>query len=211
MINALIRFALQQRLFVLGGVLTLVFVGLVAVQRVPFDAFPDLTGTRVEVITPAPGMSPADVERLVTYPLESVLMGIPRAAGVRSVSKNGLSLVTVSFPDAVDVYFARTLVQQRLGDAMDAMPEGVEPGLGPIATPMGELYQYTLTSDSMSLTELTTLHDYVIRPRLRTVPGVSEINSWGGLTEQVEVVVDIAALSARGLTMADVHRALDAI
>src|SRR5690606_27064462 len=103
----------------------------------------------------------------------------------------------------------RTLVQQRLGDAADAMPEGVEPGLGPIATPMGELYQYTLTSDSMSLTELTTLHDYVIRPRLRTVPGVSEINSWGGLTEQIEVVVNPAALAARGLTLADVHRALD--
>jgi cobalt-zinc-cadmium resistance protein CzcA len=208
-IEALIRFALRQRLFVLGGVLTLIVVGLLAVQRVPFDAFPDLTGTRVEVITPAPGMSPADVERLVTYPLESVLMGIPRSEGVRSVSKNGLSLITVSFPDAVDVYFARTVVQQRLGDAMEALPPGVEPGLGPITTPMGELYQYTLTSDSMSLTDLTTLHDYVIRPRLRTVPGVSEINSWGGLTEQIEIVVDAAALAARGLTLGDVHRALD--
>jgi len=210
MLDRLIRAALRQRLLVIALVLGVVAVGLVAVQRVPFDAFPDLTGTRVEVITPAAGLSPADVENLVTYPLESVLMGIPGAEEVRSISKSGLSLITVSFPDDVDVYFARTLVQQRLGDAMEAMPVGIEPGLGPVSTPMGELYQYTLTSDSLSLTELKTLHDYVIRPRLRTVPGVSEVNSWGGLTERIEVLVEPAALAARGLTVRDVHEALDA-
>ena len=178
--NRLIAFALKQRFFVIGGALTLVAAGLFALTHLPFDAFPDLTGTRVEVITPVPGMPPEDVERLVTYPVESSLMGLPRAEGVRSVSKQGLSLITVSFPDDVDVYFARQLVQQRIADAKGALPTGVEPGLGPVSTPMGELYQYTVTSDSLSLTELKTLHDYTIRPRLRTVAGVSEVNSWGG-------------------------------
>jgi len=204
----LITFALRQRVFIIGGVLTLIAAGLFALARVPFDAFPDLTGTRVEVITPAPGLAPEEVERLVTYPLESSLMGLPGAEGVRSVSKAGLSLITVPFPDRMDIYFARTLVQQRLNDAKGALPDGVEPSLGPVSTPMGELYQYTVTSDSLSLADLKTLHDYVIRPRLRTVPGVSEVNSWGGHTEQIQVEVDPTQLAARGLTLGDVHRAL---
>ncbi|MBV6522469.1 MAG: Cobalt-zinc-cadmium resistance protein CzcA [Gemmatimonadaceae bacterium] len=208
--NKLIAFALKQRFFVVGGVLTLVAAGLYTLTHLPFDAFPDLTGTRVEVITAAPGMPPEDIERLVTYPVESSLMGLPRAEGVRSVSKQGLSLITVSFPDEVDVYFARQLVQQRIADATGSLPPGIEPSLGPVSTPMGELYQYTVTSDSMSLTELKTLHDYTIRPRLRTVPGVSEVNSWGGFTEQVHVIADPARLTARGLTLADVHEALSA-
>ncbi len=208
--NRLIAFALKQRFFVIGGALTLVMGGLYALTHLPFDAFPDLTGTRVEVITPAPGMPPEDIERLVTYPIESSLMGIPRAEGVRSVSKQGLSIITVSFPDDVDVYFARQLVQQRLADAKGALPTGIEAGLGPVSTPMGELYQYTVTSDSMSLTDLKTLHDYTIRPRLRTVPGVSEVNSWGGYTEQVHVVVDPSKIASRGLTLAEVHDALGA-
>lgn len=204
----LFDFSLRNRLFIVGGVLTIIGAGLFAVMRVPFDAFPDLTGTRVEVITVAPGMAPEDVERLVTFPIESSLMGLPGASEVRSVSKFGLSLITVPFPDDVDIYFARTLVQQRLGDARDLLPAGVEPSLGPVSTPMGELYQYVLTSDSLTLTELTTLHNTVVRPRLRTVSGVSEVNSWGGFTEQVQVVVDPVRLMARRLTMADVHRAL---
>ena len=208
--NRLIAFALKQRFFVIGGALTLVMGGLYALTHLPFDAFPDLTGTRVEVITPAPGMPPEDIERLVTYPIESSLMGIPRAEGVRSVSKQGLSIITVSVPDDVDVYFARQLVQQRLADAKGALPTGIEAGLGPVSTPMGELYQYTVTSDSMSLTDLKTLHDYTIRPRLRTVPGVSEVNSWGGYTEQVHVVVDPSKIASRGLTLAEVHDALGA-
>jgi cobalt-zinc-cadmium resistance protein CzcA len=206
--KALIGFALRQRVFVLGGVLTLLLLGLWSVSRVPFDAFPDLTGTRVEVITVAPGMAPEDVERLVTYPVEQSLMGLPGAERVRSISKFGLSLVTVPFSDRTDVYFARTLVQQRLADARSALPAGVEPQMGPVSTPMGELYQYTVTSDSLSLTELKTLHDYTIRPRLRTVAGVSEVNSWGGFVEQVQVEADPVRLAARGLTLEDVDRAL---
>jgi cobalt-zinc-cadmium resistance protein CzcA len=204
----LINFALHQRLFVMGGVLTLIAAGLFALMRIPFDAFPDLTGTRVEVITVAPGLAPEEVEQLVTYPLESSLMGLPGADGVRSVSKFGLSLITVPFPDKMDIYFARTLVQQRLNDAKGAMPAGVEPTLGPVSTPMGELFQYTLSSDSLSLGELKTLHDYTIRPRLRTLPGVSEVNSWGGHIEQVHVDVDPARLMAHQLTLGEVNAAL---
>ncbi|MCA0374960.1 MAG: CusA/CzcA family heavy metal efflux RND transporter [Gemmatimonadetes bacterium] len=208
--RALIRFALRRRGIVLGFTLTLMAAGLYALQHIPFDAFPDLTGTRVEVITVAPGMAPEEVERLVTYPIESSLMGVPGAQGVRSTSKFGLSLVTVPFPDNVDVYFARQLVQQRLNDAKGALPVGIEPALGPVSTPMGELYQYVLTSDSLSLTQLKTLHDYVVRPRLRTVPGVSEVNSWGGLTERVEVEVDPVRLAGFKHTVVDVHNALAA-
>lgn len=208
--KTLIAFALRQRLFVLGGVLTLVVMGLWSLDRLPFDAYPDLTGTRVEVITVAPGLAAEEVERLVTYPVEQSLMGLPGAEGVRSVSKAGLSLVTVPFPDRMDIYFARTLVQQRLGDAKSALPAGVEPQLGPVSTPMGELYQYTVTSDSLSLAQLKTLHDYTIRPRLRTVQGVSEVNSWGGFIERVEVQVDPVRLASFGLTLEDVHAALAA-
>lgn len=207
--RALVHFALHRRGIVVALTLALMAAGLYALQRIPFDAFPDLTGTRVEVITMAPGMAPEEVERLVTYPIESTLMGVPGAERVRSVSKFGLSLITVPFPDDMDVYFARQLVQQRLGDAKGALPVGIEPALGPVSTPMGELYQYVITSDSMSLTDLKTLHDYVIRPRLRTVPGVSEVNSWGGYTERVEVEVDPVRLAARRLTMTDVHNALE--
>ncbi|MDF1503762.1 CusA/CzcA family heavy metal efflux RND transporter [Roseisolibacter sp. H3M3-2] len=208
MVDRLVAFALRQRLFVAGAVLALVAAGLAAMLRLPFDAFPDLTGTRVEIITTAPGLAAEEVERLVTHPIESAVMGLPGAQGVRSTSKSGLSLVTVPFPDDVDIYFARTLVQQRLGDVAGALPAGAEPALGPVSTPMGELYQYTLHSDSLSLAELKTLHDYVVRPRLRTVPGVSEVNSWGGLIEQIQVVADPTRLAARGLALADVHDAL---
>ncbi len=206
----LIEFALRQRGAVSVGVGVLLLAGVFAMSRVPFDAFPDLTGIRVDVATTAPGLAPEEVEQLVTYPLESALMGLPGVTNVRSVSKAGLSLITVPFPDGTDVYFARTLVQQRLAEARGALPADVEPQMGPVSTPMGELYQYTVSSDSMTLAQLKTLHDFTIRPRLRNVPGVSDVNSWGGEIEQLQVVVDPARLAARNLTLADVHRALAA-
>ena len=206
----LIEFALRQRGIVTVGVGALLLFGLFALSRIPFDAFPDLTGVRVDVATTAPGLAPEEIEQLVTYPLESTLMGLPGVTGVRSVSKSGLSLITVPFPDGTDIYFARTLVQQRLAEAKGALPAGVEPQMGPVSTPMGELYQYTVSSDSMSLAALKALHDYTIRPRLRTVAGVSDVNSWGGRIEQVQVEVDPVKLAARNLTLSDVHRALSA-
>ncbi len=204
----LIEFALHRRLTIAVGMVLLCGFGVFSLSRIPFDAFPDLTGTRVDVATAAPGLAPEEVEQLVTYQLESALMGLPGVTGVRSISKAGLSLITVPFPDGTDVYFARTLVQQRLAEARGALPAGLEPQMGPVATPMGELYQYTVTSDSMSLGELKALHDFTIRPRLRTVAGVSDINSWGGLIEQVQVEVDPAKLAARNLSLTDVQAAL---
>jgi cobalt-zinc-cadmium resistance protein CzcA len=209
-VRRLIEFALKQRGLVTLGVGMLMLFGLFSLSRIPFDAFPDLTGVRVDVATTAPGLAPEEMEQLVTYPLESSLMGLPGVTGVRSVSKSGLSLITVPFPDGTDIYFARTLVQQRLAEAKGMLPAGVEPQMGPVSTPMGELYQYTVSSDSMTLSELKALHDYTIRPRLRTLPGVSDVNSWGGSIEQVHVVVDPAQLAARNLTLDDVQRALAA-
>lgn len=202
------RWVLGNKVAVLGAVAGLVAAGLWALRDVPFDAFPDLTGTRVEVIAVAPGFVPEEVEQLVTYPLEQSLMGLPGAEGVRSMSKYGIALITVPFKDGTDLYLARNLVQARLNDAAASLPAGTEASMGPIATPLGEVYQYTIRSDSMSLLELKALHDYVIRPRLRSVPGVSEVNSWGGVIAQVQVTVDPARLAARGLVLEDVHRAL---
>ena len=202
--------AMARPAIVLATVAVVVVAGVLAFLRLPFDAFPDLTGVRVEVITEAPGFAVDEVEQLVTYPIESVLMGLEGAEQVRSTSKSGLSLVTVAFEDGTDLYHARTLVMQRLGDAKGELPAGVDPLLGPVSTPLGELYQYVVESDSMSLTELKALHDYVIRPRLRSVAGVSEVNSWGGLIEQVQVQVNPSALASYGLTLQDVHDALAA-
>ena len=209
-VRKLIEFALRQRGLVTLGVGALMLFGLFSLSQLPFDAFPDLTGVRVDVATTAPGLAPEEMEQLVTYPLESSLMGLPGVTGVRSVSKSGLSLITVPFPDGTDIYFARTLVQQRLAEAKGALPAGVEPQMGPVSTPMGELYQYTVSSDSMTLSELKALHDFTIRPRLRTLPGVSDVNSWGGSIEQVQVVIDPAKLASRNLTLSDVQRALAA-
>ncbi len=207
-LTRLVGGAMQRIGLVLSLAAVVLVAGVLAFLRLPFDAFPDLTGVRVEVITEARGYAVEEVEQLVTYPIESVLMGLEGAEQVRSTSKAGLSLVTVAFEDGTDLYHARTIVTQRLGDATGELPDGVEPSLGPVSTPLGELYQYVVESDSLTLTELKTLHDYVIRPRLRSVPGVTEVNSWGGLIEQVQVTVDPAALSARGLVPGDVHDAL---
>ena len=193
----LIEFALRQRGLVSLGVGVVILFGLFSLSHIPFDAFPDLTGVRVDVATTAPGLAPEEVEQLVTYPLESSLMGLPGVTGVRSVSKSGLSLITVPFPDGTDIYFARTLVQQRLAEAKGALPAGVEPQMGPVSTPMGELYQYTVSSDSMTLGEIKALHDYTIRPRLRPLPGVSDVNSWGGSIEQVHVEIGRASCRER--------------
>ena len=200
--------SMARPVLVLSAVAVTVVAGVLAFLRLPFDAFPDLTGVRVEVITEARGYAVDEVEQLVTYPIESVLMGVSGAEQVRSTSKAGLSLVTIAFADGTDLYHARTLVTQRIGDAKGDLPDGVDPMLGPVSTPLGELYQYVVESDSLSLTELKALHDYVIRPRLRSVPGVSEVNSWGGLIEQVQVQLDPAALAAYALTPGDVHDAL---
>src|SRR3972149_4190884 len=198
MINRLIAFALRQRLIVLIGVLLLVIFGVYAFTKLPIDAFPDVTNIQVQVIAKAPGMSPVEVEQLVTFPLEVEFMGLPKKTELRSVTKLGFSVITVVFEDGTDIYWARQIVLERLIQAKEKLPKGAEVILGPIATGLGEVYQYTLekshqslvTSHQSDLMEFRTLQDWVVRPMLRTVPGVADVNSLGGYPKQYQVMVN---------------------
>ena len=203
MLNRIIDITLQQRWLVLAGVLVLLGAGGYALYTIPVEAFPDLTNNQVVVVTDAPSMPPTEVEQLVTYPIERAMLGLPNKEEVRSLSKLGLSMVTVVFDDSVAMYFARQLVSERLQQLAASLPRGVQPVLGLPATAFGELYQYTL-SGPMSAMDLKDLHEWVIKPQLRTLPGVSEINAWGGETKQYQVIVDPALLDQYGLTLHDV-------
>lgn len=205
MLRRIIDFHLEHRWFVLIGVLAIAAAGMWAMLNIPIDAFPDLTNNQVVVITECDGMAPSEVEQLVTFPLETSLMGIPRTEGLRSVSKLGLSLVTLVFEDGVPTYLARQLVNERIQEAKGRLPEGLEPSLGPVATAFGEVYQYTLEGQGYSAMDLKTLHEWQIKNQLRTVPGVNEINTWGGETRQYHIEVDPARLQGYGLTLRDVY------
>src|SRR5215218_1503912 len=210
MIERLIALALRFRIAVIGVTLLLVIAGTWAFSNINTDAFPDLTPNQVQVITVAPGLSPNEVENLVSFPMETGMMGLPRTQGVRSISKAGISVVTVSYDDDVDMYFARAQVQQRMQDATGNLPEGVQPSLGPPATPMGEVFQYLVESDSVSLMELKNLQEYTIKPMLRTIPGIAEVNSWGGMVQQFHVLADPSKLAGYHLTLGDLEAALAA-
>jgi cobalt-zinc-cadmium resistance protein CzcA len=198
MIERIISFTLKQRLPVIICVLLLVGLGVYSFLRLPIDAFPDVTNIQVELLSSAPGLSPIEVEKFVTYPIEMAMRGLPRLDQLRSVSKFGLSVVTVVFEDGVDVYFARQLVLERLIEAKDRVPAGVEITMGPVSTAMGEIYQYTLEGKVPAgaaekvryLTEMRTAQDWTLSPMLKSVPGVSDINSFGGYIKQYQVVVD---------------------
>jgi cobalt-zinc-cadmium resistance protein CzcA len=205
MLARIIEFHLRNPLVVLAGVVLLLVAGLYTLLHIPIDAFPDLTNNQVVVLTECPGMSPAEVEQLVTYPIEALLMGIPRTEGIRSISKFGLSMVTVVFDDAVNVYFARQMINERLQEVRSRLPGGLEPALGPVATAFGEVYQYTLESKSLSAMELKTLHEWQIKNQLRAVRGINEVNTWGGETRQVHVTVDPNALLRFDLSLRDVY------
>src|SRR5579872_7145506 len=203
MLNRIIDLTLQYRWLVLAGILALLAGGGYALYTIPVEAFPDLTNNQVVVVTDAPSLPPTEVEQLVTYPIERAMLGLPNKLEVRSLSKLGLSMVTVVFDDAVPMYFARQLVGERLVQISSQLPQGIQPVLGPPSTAFGELYQYTL-SGPMSAMDLKDLHEWVIKPQLRTLPGVSEINAWGGQTKQYQVVVDPAVLDQYGLSLHDV-------
>jgi heavy metal efflux system protein len=205
MLSRLIDFALDYRLVVLMAVAVVVAAGLLVALRIPVDAFPDLTNNQVVVLTECPGMPPTEVEQLVTFPIKSALMGLPRTEDIRSISKLGLSMVTLVFDDSVETYFARQIVNERLAEARGRLPQGIEPRLGPIATAFGEVYQYTLEGSSLSLTDRKTLHDWDIKYQLRKLPGVKEVNTWGGLSRQLIIEVDPEALRRYGLDLHDVY------
>jgi heavy metal efflux system protein len=208
MIERLIALALRYRALVIGLTLALVAAGTWALTHINFDAFPDLTPNQVQVITVAPGLSPNEVENLVSYPMETSMMGLPNTGGVRSISKAGISVVTVAFDDDVDMYFARAQVTQRMQDAAGALPPGMTTSLGPPATPMGEIFQYLVESDSLSLMELKNVQEYTIKPMLRTIPGVADVNSWGGEVQQFHVLADPSRLAGYGLALSDLEHAL---
>jgi heavy metal efflux system protein len=203
MLNRIVDFTLTYRWLVLAGIVTLLVGGGYALYTIPVEAFPDLTNNQVVVVTDAPSLPPGEVEQLVAYPIERAMLGLPNKEEVRSLSKLGLSMVTVVFDDSVPMYFARQLVSERLQQISTLLPQGVQPSLGLPATAFGELYQYTL-SGPMSPMELKDLHEWVIKGQLRTLPGVSEINAWGGQTKQYQIVVDPALIEQYGLTLHDV-------
>ena len=209
MLNALIDFSLRNRFVIVLLTAILVALGVRAALNLPMDAFPDTTPVQVQVNTIAPELSPEEVERLITFPVEYAMGGLKGLEEVRSVSKFGYSQVVLLFSDETDVYFARQQIDERLGEV--ELPEGIaRPTMGPVATGLGEVYHFILRSENpeIGLTDLRTLHDWVIRPRLKRVSGVAEINPWGGLAKQYEVVTDPKQLVRYGQTIDDVARAL---
>ena len=205
MIQRFINFGVRQRLLVLIGALFLVLFGVFAFNRLPIDALPDVTNNQVQINTQANGMAPAEVEKLVTFPIEVTLGGLPDVSEVRSLSQYGLSQVTVVFDDSVNVYFARQLVAEKLSGIRESLPtQSGTPELAPVSTGLGEIYQYTLDSDIRDSTELRTLQDFSVKPQLRTVAGVAEINSQGGYEKQYQVEIDPQKMQSRGITLRDV-------
>ncbi len=204
----LIDFFLSNRWIVIALLVVLVVGGITVMLNLPLEAFPDLTNNQVVVTVQCPGMSPVEVEQLVTYPIETSMMGMPKLQMVRSTSKLDLSMVTVIFDDAMDKYLVRQLVAERLNQVQSRIPAGLQPQMNPMATAFGEVYQYTISSPKMSLMQVKTLHDWVVRYALLTVPGVSEINSWGGETKQYTIELDPENLRRFNLTLHDVVNAV---
>lgn len=202
------NFLLDNRWLVAGLLLTLIVGGIYVMLHLPLEAFPDLTNNQVVVTVQCPGMSPVEVEHLVTYPIETSLMGMPKLQMVRSTSKLDLSMVTVIFDDSMNKYLVRQLVAERLTQVQSRIPAGLQPQMGPMATAFGEVYQYTMSAPRLTLMQIKTLHDWVVRYQLLTVSGVSEINSWGGETKQYTVVVDPDSLRRYSLTLHDVATAV---
>lgn len=216
MLESLIRAALKQRLVLVVVAVCLVVFGLDAARKLSVDAFPDVTNVQVQIATEAKGRSPEEVERFVTVPLEMAMTGLPGLEEMRSLNKPGLSLITLVFTDATDVYFARQLVMERLIEVGGRMPPGVTPTLGPLSTGLGEVYQFTLEHPDdndkvLSVEELTKrriAQDWVVRPLLRGIPGVAEINSQGGYVKQYQALVNPDRMRHYKVTLQDVYQAL---
>jgi cobalt-zinc-cadmium resistance protein CzcA len=222
MIERLIDFSIRNRALVILGVLLVGAVGLRAAQGLPIDAVPDVTNVQVQVLTTAPALGPLEVEKFITFPVETVMSGLPRLAEVRSLSKFGLSSVTIVFEEGTDIYFARQLVAERLAEARQVVPDGYgNPTMGPISTGLGEIYQFTVQGDPMCLPgepdvedcytpmELRTVLDWYIAYQLRSVPGVVEVNTFGGELKTYEVQLDPARLTALDIPLGDVFEAIE--
>ena len=221
MLNWIIDFSLRNRILVLIVALGVIGVGLFSLQHLDVDAFPDTTPVMVQVNTTAPSLAPEEVERQITFPIEQVISGLPGLEKLRSISKFGLSQVVITFEDGTDIYFARQLINERLGTV--ELPEGIErPKMGPVSTGLGEVFHYVVRLQGVDLsslprerqieklTELRTLHDWVIKPQLRTVRGTAEVNSWGGFEKQYQVRIDPDLVIKYRLTLEEVLQAIRA-
>jgi cobalt-zinc-cadmium resistance protein CzcA len=209
-LERLIQFALTQRLLMLLAAVLLAGAGWHAVMGLPIDAFPDISTTQVKVIVKAPGMTPEEVETRITAPIEVEMLGIPRQTMLRSVSKYALADITVDFEEDTDIYWARQQVAERLNAIWEELPPDLDGGIAPMTTPLGEMFMFTVEGQGLSIEERRTLLDWVIRPALRTVPGVADVNALGGLVRTFEVVPDPARLNAQGLTLEALAEALQA-
>ena len=210
MLNRLVQFALAQRLFVLLAGALLAGAGWYAFINLPIDAFPDVSSTQVKIIMKAPGMTPEEVESRISIPIEVEMLGIPKQRMLRSVSKYGLVDVTVDFQDGTDIYWARQQVAERLSNINADLPQGISGGMAPITTPLGEMFMFTVEAPGMSLEDRRSLLDWVIRPALRSVVGVADVNALGGKVRSFEVVADPVKLAALGLSTAQLKTAIEA-
>jgi cobalt-zinc-cadmium resistance protein CzcA len=207
MLRKLVETALSMRLAVVGLALGLAGFGVYAFANLPIDAFPDISSTQVKIILKAPGMTPEEVESRVITPIEMEMLGIPDQTVLRSVAKYAIADITIDFKDGTDIYWARSQVAERLANASADLPATVEGGMAPISTPLSDMYMFTVEGP-ISLTEKRRLLDWTIRPALRTVPGVADVNALGGMVETFEVQPDFAALAAAGLTIEDISAAI---
>jgi cobalt-zinc-cadmium resistance protein CzcA len=217
MLNRLVELSLRYKFLVLIAFATIAFLGLQAVRDVPIDAFPDVTPAQVNIYTESPGLAAEDVEQLLTFPVESAMAGLPKVQEIRSVSLFGLSYVSVYFEDDMDIYFARQLVNERLQEVGDRLPEGYgKPSMGPNSSGLGQVFWYTVerapgvTKDQITDMDLRTWQDWTVRLILRTAPGVDDVTSWGGGEREFQVRIDPQRLYARGLGFGDVINALPA-
>jgi cobalt-zinc-cadmium resistance protein CzcA len=210
MINAILRFSVERRFLTLSLILVLVGVGVWSFQRLPIDAVPDITNVQVQINTEAPGYSPLEAEQRITFPVETALYGLPNLSYTRSLSRYGLSQVTVVFEEGTDIYFARNLINERLGAIKSALPPGLEPEMGPIATGLGEIFMYTVEAlpgatqadgSPLDATALREIQDWIIKPQLAQVPGVIEVNTIGGYDKQYHVTPSPQRLLEFGITV----------
>ncbi len=218
MLARIIGFSIRQRWFVLAIVALLAALGIYSATKLPIDAVPDITNVQVQINTEAAGFSPLESEQRITFPIETAIAGLPRLDYTRSISRYGLSQVTVVFKDGTDVFFARQLVNERIQAAKSQLPPGIEPEMGPIATGLGEIFMYAVEpkpnarkadGSEWTATELRTLHDWVVRPQMRTIPGVAEVNTIGGYTKQYHVTPNVEQLAALRLSLTEVVEALE--
>ncbi|XUM19457.1 efflux RND transporter permease subunit [Bradyrhizobium oligotrophicum S58] len=210
MLQRLVAFALSQRLFVILSTLLVIGAGAVVLPSLPIDAFPDVSPVQVKIIMKAPGLTPEEVEQRITVPIELELLGLPNKKILRSATKYALADITVDFEDGTDIYWARNQVSERLSNISRDFPEGVSGGLAPITSPLGEMFMFTIDSPDLSLAERRTLLDWVIRPALRTVPGVADVNALGGYVRAFEIVPRNDALAARGISSELFRKAIEA-